>query len=64
MNSPLRHQALEGYNFTCFAYGQTGTGKTFTLTGDLPTGSNARGSIPELVRASVCPVLRQTGCVT
>lgn len=24
---------LEGYNATIFAYGQTGTGKTFTMEG-------------------------------
>jgi len=26
---------LSGYNFTIFAYGPTGTGKTFTIFGDL-----------------------------
>ena len=26
--------ALEGYNGTVFAYGQTGAGKTFTMVGD------------------------------
>ena len=31
---------LEGYNGTIFAYGQTGTGKTFTMEGDR--------SVPEL----------------
>ena len=25
--------AIEGYNSTIFAYGQTGTGKTYTMTG-------------------------------
>ena len=25
---------LQGYNGTIFAYGQTGTGKTFTMEGD------------------------------
>jgi len=25
---------LEGYNGTVFAYGQTGTGKTYTMTGN------------------------------
>lgn len=28
------HLFLEGYNGTIFAYGQTGTGKTFTMEGD------------------------------
>ena len=56
---PLILKALEGYNFTCFAYGQTGTGKTFTLTGDLSssTGASDGGSAPihELVRAFCGP---------
>lgn len=26
---------LEGYNFTCFAYGMTGAGKTHTMLGDI-----------------------------
>ena len=35
---------LEGYNGTIFAYGQTGTGKTYTMDG-IPEGSN-RGIVP------------------
>ena len=31
--SPLLEQVLDGYNCTVFAYGQTGTGKTFTMKG-------------------------------
>jgi kinesin family member 11 len=33
---PVVQRALDGYNCTVFAYGQTGTGKTFTLEGDIP----------------------------
>ncbi|XP_026667441.1 kinesin-like protein KLP2 [Ceratina calcarata] len=32
--SPLVEQILAGYNCTVLAYGQTGTGKTFTMEGD------------------------------
>ncbi|KAJ3744704.1 kinesin 2 [Lentinula detonsa] len=32
---PMLQQVLEGYNCTLFAYGQTGTGKTYTMQGDL-----------------------------
>ncbi|VDO25659.1 unnamed protein product [Haemonchus placei] len=32
---PIVENVLKGYNGTIFAYGQTGTGKTFTMTGDL-----------------------------
>ena len=37
--SPSLQQVLDGYNCTVFAYGQTGTGKTFTMKGinDDPT---------------------------
>jgi kinesin family protein 3/17 len=31
--SPIVESVLEGYNGTIFAYGQTGTGKTFTMEG-------------------------------
>lgn len=32
---PLVESVLEGYNGTVFAYGQTGCGKTYTMTGDM-----------------------------
>ena len=33
--SPMVEEVLAGFNCTIFAYGQTGTGKTFTMTGDV-----------------------------
>lgn len=30
---PIVFEVLEGYNCTIFAYGQTGTGKTYTMEG-------------------------------
>ncbi|TFY82626.1 hypothetical protein EWM64_g1392 [Hericium alpestre] len=35
--SPMLDEVLLGYNCTLFAYGQTGTGKTYTMQGDLGT---------------------------
>ena len=32
---PLARKVVEGYNACCFAYGATGAGKTFTMTGTL-----------------------------
>uniref|UniRef100_A0A3P9P7M5 Kinesin-like protein n=1 Tax=Poecilia reticulata TaxID=8081 RepID=A0A3P9P7M5_POERE len=32
---PILDEVIMGYNCTVFAYGQTGTGKTFTMEGDL-----------------------------
>lgn len=43
--SGMLSEVLEGYNVTVFAYGQTGTGKTFTMLGDEPSSANA-GIIP------------------
>ena len=39
---------LEGYNATVFAYGQTGTGKTFTMQGS-NTESSLRGVAPRAI---------------
>lgn len=45
---PLLSEILAGYNCTVFAYGQTGTGKTYTMTGNLscsePVGSNCHNA--------------------
>ncbi|XP_034238721.1 kinesin-like protein KIF11-A [Thrips palmi] len=37
---PLIDEVLSGYNCTVFAYGQTGTGKTFTMEGERSTDAN------------------------
>jgi kinesin family member 3B len=45
MFRPLVDFVLEGFNGTIFAYGQTGTGKTFTMEG-IRTDKDLRGVIP------------------
>ncbi|KAF8844950.1 kinesin-domain-containing protein [Paxillus ammoniavirescens] len=52
--SPMLDEVLTGYNCTLFAYGQTGTGKTYTMQGDLtptPMGnpSAQAGMIPRVL---------------
>ncbi|XP_052475759.1 kinesin-like protein KIF3B [Carassius gibelio] len=42
---PLIDSVLLGFNGTIFAYGQTGTGKTYTMEG-VPTDPERRGVIP------------------
>lgn len=41
---------MKGYNGTIFAYGQTGTGKTHTITG-LPKDPNLKGIMPRSFEA-------------
>jgi kinesin family protein 11 len=53
---PLIGQVMQGYNCTVFAYGQTGTGKTFTMEGDpasnLPIDKDPNsGIIPRALNA-------------
>jgi len=42
---PIVESVLDGYNGTIFAYGQTGTGKTFTMEGDI-NNPELRGILP------------------
>ncbi|KAJ2561405.1 hypothetical protein GGH12_004031 [Coemansia sp. RSA 1822] len=37
--SPILNEVMQGFNCTLFAYGQTGTGKTYTMEGDLDSTS-------------------------
>ena len=47
---PAVDEALASYNCTVFAYGQTGTGKTYTMQGDLLPRSETNGITPRNVR--------------
>lgn len=52
---PLVCQVLEGFEATAFAYGQTGTGKTYTMEGDADS-EECRGLMPRAA-ASVLEAL-------
>jgi len=43
---PLLEEVLQGYSCTVFAYGQTGTGKTFTMEGERSNDNSSWGSDP------------------
>eukprot|EP00930_Biecheleria_cincta_P006046 TRINITY_DN107027_c0_g1_i1.p1 TRINITY_DN107027_c0_g1~~TRINITY_DN107027_c0_g1_i1.p1 ORF type:complete len:768 (+),score=190.77 TRINITY_DN107027_c0_g1_i1:77-2380(+) len=47
---PLIDQVLNGYDATAFAYGQTGTGKTYTMEGD-PEATDGAGLMPRAAAA-------------
>ncbi|KAK6641184.1 hypothetical protein RUM44_012893 [Polyplax serrata] len=51
--SPLIAEVLQGYNCTVFAYGQTGTGKTFTMVGE--KSENSSGSWEDDPSCGVIP---------
>lgn len=44
---PILESVMQGYNGTIFAYGQTGTGKTFTMEGVDTT--ELKGIIPRAI---------------
>ncbi|KAF5576711.1 kinesin family member 11 [Fusarium pseudocircinatum] len=51
---PILDEMLSGYNCTIFAYGQTGTGKTYTMSGDMTDTlgmlSDEAGIIPRVLQ--------------
>mmetsp|Transcript_144521 Transcript_144521/g.277254 ORF Transcript_144521/g.277254 Transcript_144521/m.277254 type:complete len:1540 (-) Transcript_144521:127-4746(-) len=49
---PFVNQVLSGYEATAFAYGQTGTGKTYTMEGDLGS-EEGRGLVPRAAAAII-----------
>ncbi|EEQ29702.1 Kinesin-related motor protein [Microsporum canis] len=53
--TPILNEMLSGYNCTIFAYGQTGTGKTYTMSGDMTETlgllSDGAGIIPRILHA-------------
>ncbi|KAK5676679.1 Kinesin- motor protein [Elasticomyces elasticus] len=51
---PILDEVLEGFNCTIFAYGQTGTGKTYTMSGDIADTlpiPDAAGIIPRALHS-------------
>ncbi|KAG9242122.1 P-loop containing nucleoside triphosphate hydrolase protein [Calycina marina] len=53
--NPILDEMIAGFNCTIFAYGQTGTGKTYTMSGDMTEHygmlSDAAGIIPRALHA-------------
>jgi kinesin family member 5 len=47
---PIIDSVLEGFNGTIFAYGQTSSGKTHTMTGPNVENIDQQGIIPRMVR--------------
>ncbi|XP_071225391.1 kinesin-like protein KIF3C isoform X2 [Salvelinus alpinus] len=56
---PLIHSVLDGFNGTIFAYGQTGTGKTYTMQGEW-LEPERRGVIPNAFEHVFTQIARST----
>lgn len=54
-----RASPAQGYNASIIAYGQTGTGKTFTMEGE--EGSDRSGIIPRAIQDVFSSIARDTG---
>jgi len=59
----LVQSAVDGYNVTLFAYGQTGAGKTYTMGGTLDNPGVSRRTIDELYRVTAEGAIRYTYCI-
>jgi kinesin family protein 11 len=52
---PFVNEVLSGFNCTIFAYGQTGTGKTHTITGSLDNGNSSAGRPRPHINSGIIP---------
>jgi kinesin family protein 11 len=52
---PVVNEVMEGYNCTIFAYGQTGTGKTFTMEGDYVQSLSDESSWEKDINVGIIP---------
>lgn len=57
---PIVEKAFQGYNGTIFAYGQTGTGKTYTMSG-VPNQNDLKGIIPNTFSHIFTQISRASG---
>ena len=48
VGKPIEEDVVAGFSCVIFAYGQTGTGKTHTMEGDLKNRSDMAGLIPRM----------------
>lgn len=57
MKDDLKNSLLEGYNCTCFVYGMTGAGKTYTMFGDICNYMTMNSSVKGLIMLSLQEIL-------
>lgn len=52
MKEDIRHSLFEGFNCTCFVYGMTGAGKTYTMFGDVCNYMTMKSNVKGLIMLS------------
>ena len=66
VGKPIEEDVVAGFSCVIFAYGQTGTGKTHTMEGDLKNRSDMAGLIPRMyvvcLRLTHCLIYSHTIC--
>jgi hypothetical protein len=53
-------RVLDGYNFSCFAYGMTGAGKTHTMLGDIYNSSTGERGVCFLTVEKLFALIHET----
>lgn len=57
MKGDLKQSLFEGYNCTCFVYGMTGAGKTYTMFGDICNYMTMNSSVKGLIMLSLKEII-------
>nr|CAG8557254.1 318_t:CDS:2 [Entrophospora candida] len=60
--NPILNEVLDGFNCTLFAYGQTSTGKTYTMEGDLNIRDSVNGSDGNMIISPNAGVIPRSLC--
>ncbi|KAK3151235.1 hypothetical protein QOZ80_3AG0243380 [Eleusine coracana subsp. coracana] len=56
--APIVNDVLEGYNCTVFAFGQTGTGKTYTMEGEMRQKAGQLPDTAGVIPRAVCHIFK------
>lgn len=57
MKEDIRSSLFEGFNCTCFVYGMTGAGKTYTMFGDICNYMTMNSSVKGLIMLSLYEII-------
>lgn len=58
MKEDMRESLMEGFNCTCFVYGMTGAGKTYTMFGDICNYMTMHSNVKGLIMLSLREIMK------